>query len=61
VGDVYGFVLGALAVAWGVIVAFLDQPGASARRHADRLCTALLTMGAAVTVVGVLATVTGLW
>ncbi|GIM96752.1 hypothetical protein [Paractinoplanes toevensis] len=46
-----GYLLGAVAVAWGATLAVLDQPTASGRSH-NRLCMALLTGGAVVTIAG---------
>jgi hypothetical protein len=46
----FGFLIGALAVGWGVLIAVLDQPGPSSGRHVNRLCTVLL-IGCAVVVV----------
>ncbi|GAA2697451.1 hypothetical protein [Actinoplanes palleronii] len=48
----FGLGIGAVALAWGVLVAFLDQPAAPTGRHVDRLCTGLLIAGAAVTITG---------
>jgi len=55
----FGFVIGALAVACGVLIAFLDQAGASAGRRVDRLCAALLAGFAVVAVTGGVLTATG--
>jgi hypothetical protein len=38
----FGYLLGTIAVAWGVMVAVIDQPTASGR-NLSRLCTALMT------------------
>jgi hypothetical protein len=57
----YGFVIGGLAVAWGVLAAFLEQPGAAARRRATQLCTALLVACAAVGAAGGVASAAGVW
>ncbi|MEV4350905.1 hypothetical protein AB0J83_41140 [Actinoplanes sp. NPDC049596] len=57
----FGFVLGALAVSWGVLAAFLDQPGAAGHRRAGQMCTALLTACTAATAVGGVAALTGAW
>ena len=43
----FGYALGAVAVAWGLLLAVLDQPAASGR-NLNRLCTAMLTGGAVV-------------
>ncbi len=51
----FGFVLGGLAVAWGVAVAFLDHPGAADSPRLRRFCTALLLTGGAVTATGAVA------
>ncbi len=48
----FGFLAGGLAVAWGVTVAFLDQPSVSSSRRTQQLCTALLIALAAVLVAG---------
>ena len=56
-----GLVVGALAAAWGVVVALLDQPTASNKRLTDRLCTTLLVACAAAVAGGGLAKITGLW
>ncbi|GIM73890.1 hypothetical protein Aau02nite_58130 [Amorphoplanes auranticolor] len=53
--------VGALAAAWGVVVALLDQPTASNKRLTDRLCTTLLVACAAAVAGGGLAKITGLW
>ncbi|GIE94534.1 hypothetical protein [Paractinoplanes rishiriensis] len=50
----YGWLIGALAVAWGVLVAVLDRPGILTGRRADRLCTALLIASGAATLAGAL-------
>ncbi|MET3423756.1 hypothetical protein BJ973_002968 [Actinoplanes tereljensis] len=50
--------IGAVAVAWGVVIAMLDQPGAFSGRHLNRLCTALLIGCAVVTVTGGVAAAT---
>jgi hypothetical protein len=55
----FGFVLGGLAVLWGVLVALLDQPTPPDRGQTRRLCTALLITCAAVTTGGLLVTVAG--
>ncbi|GAA0448311.1 hypothetical protein Ade02nite_61000 [Paractinoplanes deccanensis] len=57
----FGFVLGGLAVSWGVLAAYLDQPGAAAHRRANQLCTALLTACTAATAVGGVASLAGAW
>ncbi|WP_250030730.1 hypothetical protein [Paractinoplanes maris] len=53
----FGFLIGGLAVGWGVMVAVLDQapPGPRTRK----LCTALLVALGAVVVVGGVTTVAG--
>ncbi|MFF5083315.1 hypothetical protein ACQPZJ_19965 [Actinoplanes sp. CA-054009] len=57
----FGFVLGALALSWGVLAAYLDQPGAADHQRAKRLCTALLTACTAATAVGGVAALSGAW
>ncbi|GIF22647.1 hypothetical protein Ate02nite_53770 [Paractinoplanes tereljensis] len=54
----FGLMIGAVAVAWGVVIAMLDQPGAFSGRHLNRLCTALLIGCAVVTVTGGVAAAT---
>ena len=56
----FGFLLGGLAVAWGALAAFLDQPGAAGGR-AERWCTALLVTSGAVTVAGGVAAFASPW
>ncbi|MEU8817246.1 hypothetical protein [Actinoplanes sp. NPDC048796] len=57
----FGFVLGALAISWGVLAAFLDQPGAADHRRARQLSAALLTACTAATAVGGVAALAGAW
>ena len=57
----FGFVLGGLAVAWGALVAFLEDPDAARRGRAERACTALLITTGAVTVAGGVAAATAPW
>ena len=57
----YGFVIGALAVAWGVLAAFLEQPGAASRRRTTQLCAGLLLACAAVGAAGGVASAADLW
>ncbi|GAA0552908.1 hypothetical protein GCM10010172_39270 [Paractinoplanes ferrugineus] len=45
------YLLGAVAVAWGVALAVLDQPAVSGR-NLNRLCVALLGGGAVLAVAG---------
>jgi len=47
----FGYLLGAVAVVWGVTLAVLDQPTTSGR-SLNRFCTALLTAGAVVIIAG---------
>ncbi len=56
-----GLVIGALAAAWGVVVALLDQPAAANKQLTNQLCTALLVACVAAAAGGGLAKVTGLW
>ena len=56
----FGILLGGLAVAWGVAVAVLDQPGAADPARLRRLCTALLLTGGAVTATGLVGAGIGL-
>ena len=57
----FGYLVGGLAVAWGVMVAVLDHPqqSAPARRRTQQLCTALLIALGAVTVAGGASTLIG--
>jgi hypothetical protein len=57
---ILGLVIGGLAVMWGVVVAFLDQPAAPDRKR-TQLCAALLTGCAAAAAGGILVTVNGWW
>jgi hypothetical protein len=57
----FGFMIGGLAVAWGVLIAFLDQAAASAGRRVDKLCTALLIWCAVVTATGGVVTAMDGW
>ncbi|WP_433721064.1 hypothetical protein ACQP2Y_37830 [Actinoplanes sp. CA-051413] len=56
-----GLVIGALAAAWGVVVALLDQSTAANKHLTNRLCTTLLVACAAAAAGGGLAKATGLW
>jgi hypothetical protein len=56
-----GLVIGALAAAWGVVVALLDQPTAADKHLTNRLCTTLLVACTAAVAGGGLARATGLW
>jgi hypothetical protein len=53
----FGFLIGGLALAWGVAVAALDQMPPSPRLQ--KLCTALLVALGAAVVVGGVSTVAG--
>jgi uncharacterized membrane protein len=55
---VFGLLIGALAVALGVMNAVLERPAPSSERNINRLCVALLTGCAVVTVAGGVAMVT---
>lgn len=57
----FGFMIGGLAVGWGVLIAFLDQAAAPAGRRAGKLCAALLVWCAVVTVTGGVITAMGRW
>jgi hypothetical protein len=48
----YGYLVGGLAVAWGVMAAFLDQPGSSPSARTRQLCTVLLVAAAGTAVTG---------
>ena len=50
-GDMFGYLLGAVAVLWGVMLAVLGQHDAPGP-NLERLCTALLAGGAMVVIAG---------
>lgn len=56
----YGFVIGGLAVAWGVAVAVLEHPGAADTPRLRSFCTGLLVAGGAVALTGVVGGSVGL-
>ncbi|WP_306205234.1 hypothetical protein [Actinoplanes sp. RD1] len=61
--NTYGLLFGGLALAWGAVVAFLDQPAgpSSAERsgaEGRRVCTVLLIVCAVVTSVGIITAAT---
>ena len=53
--------IGGLAVLWGVMVAYLEQPAPPDGRRTRQLCAALLTGCAAATAGGILFSVSGWW
>jgi uncharacterized membrane protein (DUF441 family) len=48
----FGLMIGTLALAWGVLVAYLERADAPTGRRIDQLCTALLIGCAVVAITG---------